>query len=210
MEGERMNPITIMISVDHIGKPPTESKLDNPLNRGATHQFSKKDILYAEADLAHQYAFGLFRRLTGDAIHHKFPFHPFLLTHGYYPQRGAFANQYNANLYLSCHINSAKTPPKSNYCLVETSELAGPDTTEIANRIAENLSNGLNIINTGVNTIKRGERGWDCIAHVKAPAILIEPFFLNHVDSWRIVSEGGQGLWKVSNAIYKAIRDFSW
>lgn len=155
----------IVISVDHGGKP------HNPLDRGAVYG----NLI--EASLCLEYASVAYKALTEVA------FEVFLVTSGNYGQRAAFANQINADLYLACHLNSSPKPPSTHYSLIEISEFAGPVTRDFAQRLADIFKQRLPVDASKVWEIKKNQRGWSCINRVRAPALLLEPLFINKLGS---------------------------
>lgn len=178
---------TIVLDVQHMGKP------HNPLDRGATH----RDLI--ESDLCLQYASQVFKQLT--ALWYK----PFLITHSYYGQRAIFANQIEADLYLACHLNSSERPPNKNYSLVEISEYAGQTTHSFAQHLVCAFKEKLPVDKSTVKIIREGERGWSCINRIKAPALLLEPFFINYPEIHDHVTKH---IWQVSDAIVHAVKTF--
>lgn len=155
----------IVISVDHMGKP------HRPFDRGAVYG----NLI--EADLCLEYANIAARSLTALGIE------TFLRTSDYYGQRAAFANQINADLYLSCHLNSFRSLPRVHYSLVEISQYAGQITRSFAQHIAGVFEDKLPVDESKVWEIKKGGRGWTCIDRVRAPALLFEPLFINCMGS---------------------------
>jgi N-acetylmuramoyl-L-alanine amidase len=152
----------IVLDVQHMGKP------HNPLDRGAVCG----NLI--EANLCLEYARIAYQVLTASG------FEPFLVTSGYYGQRAAFANAIDADLYLACHLNSSEETPKTHYSLVEISEHAGEITRKFAEYLIESFTAKLPVEKGEVWEIKKGGRGWSCINRVKAPALLLEPVFINH------------------------------
>ena len=184
-----MNQLKIVLDVQHMGKP------HKPKDRGAVFEG------LVESDLCLKYASFAYLALT------KLGHHPFLLTSGYYSQRAAFANQIEADLYLACHLNSFQPAPKNNYSLVEATELAGQTTRAFADHIANIFQNRLPVSSSRVNYIKKDERGWSCINRVKAPAVLLEPCFINHPDSQKLLTSE---ICQIGQCIVSAVQLFNW
>lgn len=156
----------IVISCDHGGKP------HNPLDRGAVYG----NLI--EANLCLEYASVAYKLLT------EAGFEPFLVTSGYYGQRAAFANQINADLYLACHLNSSPKPPGTHYSLIEISEYSGTETRAFAQYLSDIFGQKLPVDAGKFWEIKKNQRGWSCINRVKAPALLLEPLFINRLGSF--------------------------
>ncbi len=184
-----MKPLKIVLDVQHMGKP------HNPLDRGAVCG----DLI--EANLCLEYASIAYKTLT--VLGH----HPFLLTHGYYGQRAAFANQIGTDLYLALHLNSAAKPPKTHYALVEISEYAWQTTFHFAQHLANIFGQKLPVAANQVGEIWKNQRGWSCINRVAAPALILEPCFINHSDSRDLLLHES---WKISAGIVGAIKTFDW
>lgn len=110
-------------------------------------------------------------------------FETFLITSGSYRQRAAWANQIKADLYLACHLNSSEIPPQTHYSLVEISEYAGEVTKLFAQYLVDIFGLKLPVQRSRIHIIKKGERGWRCINRVQAPALLLEPLFINCLGS---------------------------
>lgn len=185
-------PLKIVISVDHMGKP------HRPHDRGAIAQTC---INTTEADLCLEYAQFVYKSLT--ELGHS----PFLVTHGTYGYRAAFSNQIEADLYFACHLNSSEIPPRNNYSLLELYR-PGKLTRRFANHLSDVFAERLPVYKSEVKTIKnRTDRGAACINRVKAPAILLEPLFLNHPDGIKYLINNPTG---ISEAIVSAIITFGW
>lgn len=184
-----MKPLKIVLDVQHMGKP------HKPLDRGAVCGN------LVESDLCLQYATAAYKKLT--TMGH----YPFLLTHGYYSQRAAFANQIGADIFLACHLNSFDPPPETNYALVEISELAGDITRNFAQYLVDIFGGELPVKRPRIHIIKKKERGWSCISRVAAPALILEPCLINHPDSRELLQHD---IWKISAAIVSAIKTFGW
>lgn len=178
----------IVLDVQHMGKP------DNPLDRGAKH-------LGYESDYCLDYAVTTHKALT------LLGYIPYLITYGTYNERAEFANKINCDLYLACHLNSFDPPPKSNYSLVEISEFSGGITKKFAQYLLNSFNGRLPVKDAKIKVIKKNDRGFSCISHVRAPALLIEPFFINHQDSINVLRNKSLC---ISNAIVYAIRTFGW
>lgn len=189
-----MKPLKIILDVQHMGKP------HRPLDRGAVHEFDP-GIKVGESDLCLQYATATYLALT--FLGH----HPFLLTHGYYGQRAAFSNQIGANLYLACHLNSFDPPPESNYALIEGTDVAGPVTRAFADYLALKFVDKLPVDPCRVRYLEKGERGYSCINRVAAPALILEPCFINHPAIANTITST---MWKVGDAIVEAVQTFDW
>ncbi len=184
-----MKPKKIVLDVQHMGKP------HNPSDRGATCNG------LVEADFCLEYALIAYRCLA--SLGHK----PFLITHDYYRQRAAFANLIKADLYLACHLNSSERPPTHPYALVEFTEYAGPITRQFAQHLAQIFGQNLPVETSKVHCIRKGERGWSCINRVAAPALLLEPLFINHHASQELLINK---TWLISAAIVNAVKTFEW
>jgi len=180
----------IILDVQHMGKP------HNPLDRGA----ACGDMV--EANLCLEYARIAYQVLTATK-----GFEPFLVTSGSYGQRAAFANAIDTDLYLACHLNSSEIPPNINYSLVEISEYAGEITRKFAEYLMESFTAKLPVEKGEVWEIKKGGRGWSCINRVKAPALLLEPLFINHPCS---VECFGTKMYKIADVIVYAIKTFKY
>ena len=184
-----MKSLRVVLDVQHMGKP------HNPLDRGVIHG----DLV--EANLCLKYASVAHTVLT------KLGHHPFLLTYDYYGQRAEFANRINADLYLACHLNSWHRPPDKNYALIEITELAGSITRQFAHYLAEIFGSRLPVSKPEVRDIPISGRGWSCINRVKAPALILEPCFINHHRSQQLLAKD---IWIISDAIVYAIKTFDW
>ncbi len=160
---------------------------------GATHG----DLI--EAKLCLEYASVAYHTLT--AAGHEV----FLVTSGSYGQRAAWANQINTDLYLSCHLNSSEVPPTTHYPLVEISEYAGELTRAFAQYLVDVFGQRLPVERSRIKIIKNGERGWGCINRVKAPALLLEPMFIN-----RLGSHVTQDMVLIGKAIAEAVEGFNY
>lgn len=132
---------------------------------------------HVEAKLCLEYASVAYHALT--AAGHEV----FLVTSGFYFQRAAWANQINADLYLACHLNSSKIPPSNPYSLIEISEYSGRVTRAFSQHLADTFRQKLPVVTSKVWEIKKNERGWGCINRVRAPALLLEPMFINCLGS---------------------------
>ena len=98
-------------------------------------------------------------------------------------QRAARANQIWADLYLALHLNSSKIPPSNPYSLIEISEYSGQVTRSFAQHLADTFRQKLPVVTSKVWELRKNERGWGCISRVKAPALLLEPMFINCLGS---------------------------
>jgi N-acetylmuramoyl-L-alanine amidase len=189
-----MKPLKIVLSVGHMGKPATDDKPNNPLDRGA--EFTREAIpgkrsfrSINESDACLEYAFEAYQLLT--AIGH----HPFLLTHDFYNKRAEFSNRISADLYLACHLNSSSKPPENPYALVEIAHNAGDITKKFARKTAK------------VKQLNKRERGFVCIGQVHAPALLLEPLFGNTKDGFTQISKHPD---LIGSIIATAIGSFDW
>lgn len=182
-------PITVVISVGHMGKP------HRPLDRGAVYHH-----VY-ESDLVLEYARIVYQELTIDGHY------PFLVTHGTYGQRAAFANQIGADLYLDCHLNSSEIPPTTHYSLVEIAYWSSHVTRRFAQALSVKFGECLPVDKSDMRIIERDQRGWACINRVKAPALLLEPVFMNHPDGFR---EALSSAITIGTAISETIINFDW
>lgn len=176
----------IVLDCQHMGKP------HRPLDRGAVYGN------LAEANLCLEYASVAYKALTASG------FEPFLVTSSYYGQRAAFANQINADLYLACHLNSFSSLPRVHYSLVEISEYAGQVTRSFAQHLAGIFEDKLPVDESKIWEIKKGERGWTCINRVRAPALLLEPLFINRLGS--LVTKD---MVLIGEAIAEAVKGFN-
>lgn len=154
----------IFISVDHGFK----SRKYDP---GAVYG----DLI--EAKLCFEYASVAYHALTAAG------YEVFLVTSGSYPQRAVWANQIGADLYLSCHLNSSKVPPTTHYSLVEISEYAGELTKDFAQYTVDVFGQRLPVERPRIQILKQGKKGFCCINRVRAPALLLEPMFINRLGS---------------------------
>lgn len=179
----------IVLDCQHLGKP------HRPFDRGAVYGDLQEAYLCLKyASIAQE-----FLTLSGHEV--------FLITSDYYGHRAKFSNKIAADLYLACHLNSSNIPPSKNYSLVEISELSGKTTKKFAAHLLDVFSNLLKTKNAGVHVIKRGERGWSCINRVRAPALLLEPLFINHPDT---ANHLGENIQKIAESIVLAINTFNW
>lgn len=181
--------LKIAISVDHMGKP------NKPLDRGACYHHVN------ESDLCMGYAFELYKELT------KTGHSPLLLCDGTYKGRAIRANNFKADLYLSCHLNSSETPPRNPYSMVEISELSGPTTKRFADYLKACFKLELPVEDSRVWHIKRNQRGWRCISGVIAPALLLEPLFMNDSKGFKIALNYPAA---IADCIADAINSFDW
>ncbi len=184
-----MKPLKIVLDVQHMGKP------HKPLDRGAVCGN------LVESDLCLEYASIAYKTLT--TLGH----HPFLLTHGYYSQRASFAGLVRADLYLACHLNSFDPPPTTNYALVEISEYGGELTRSFAQYLVDIFGDQLPVKRPRIRIVRKEERGWSCINRVAAPALILEPCFINHPASRELLQHD---IWRISAAIVSAIKTFDW
>lgn len=129
-----------------------------------------------EAKLCLEYASVAYHALT--AAGHEV----FLVTSGSYHQRAIWANQIGVDLYLSCHLNSSKVPPTTHYSLVEISGHAGELTKDFAQHMVNVFGQRLPVERPRIRILKQGKKGYTCINKVKAPALLLEPMFINRLD----------------------------
>ncbi len=201
-----MKPLKIVLSVGHMGKPATIDKPNNPLSMGA--EFVKEAIpgkhsrrTLKEAYVCLAYATQAYKSLS-EAGHH-----PFLLTHDFYSKRAEFSNRINADLYLSCHLNSSETPPDNPYGLVEIAYNAGDITKKFARHLVDMFPCALPVMTGKVKQLNEGERGFACIGKVRAPALLIEPLFGNTEDGFAQISKYPD---VIGSLIAKAIKTFDW
>lgn len=188
----------IILDVQHMGKP------HKPFDRGAT--FMQKGAVwktYREADVCLEYA-----RIAYQALSIA-QYETFLITHGSYRSRAMFANGIGADLYLACHLNSSEEPPEKNHAIVEISELAGKTTRAFADHLLGYFLDKLPVDEKAseVRIIKRGERGWSCFNWVKAPALLLEPVFINHPASYK-QELFDRKIFTISDAIDIAVKTF--
>jgi N-acetylmuramoyl-L-alanine amidase len=201
-----MKPLKIVLSVGHMGKPATDDKPNNPLDRGA--EFTREAIpgkrsfrSINESDACLEYAFEAYQLLT--AIGH----HPFLLTHDFYNKRAEFSNRISADLYLACHLNSSSKPPENPYALVEIAHNAGDITKKFARHLADMFPGALPVKTAKVKQLNKRDRGFVCIEHVRAPALLIEPLFGNTKDGFNQIDKFPD---LIGSIIATAIGSFDW
>lgn len=152
-----------------------------------------------EAKLCFEYASVAYYALT--AAGHEV----FLVTSGSYGQRAAWANQIGADLYLSCHLNSSKVPPTTHYPLVAISEFHGDITKDFAQHMVNVFGQSLPVERPRIRIFKQGEKGHTCINKVKAPALLLEPMFIN-----RLGSCATKDMLLIGKAIAEAVEGFSY
>lgn len=176
----------VVLDVQHMGKP------HKPLDRGAV----RGNLV--EAGLCLEYASIAYKALTTSGLE------TFLVTSDYYGQRAAFANRINADLYLACHLNSSEIPPTTHYSLVEVSEHAGEITKNFAQYLVNKFGDKLPVERPRIKIIKEGERGWGCINRVWAPALLLEPMFINCLGS--LVTKD---MVLIGEAIAEAVMEFN-
>lgn len=184
----------IVLDVQHMGKP------HRSMDRGAV-TYQRNRPLY-ESDFCLEYASKVYRALS-----YATSYEPFLLTHGSYGDRARFANDIGADLYLACHLNSSRRLPTSHYSMIEISEYAGEVTRAFAEKLKVEFFDNLPVQASKVKIISKNQRGWSCINRVKAPALLLEPVFLNHPDGFKLVQNR---MHKLVMCIVEAIRDFNY
>lgn len=100
---------------------------------------------------------------------------------GSYPDRHTWANEHNIDLYFACHVNASDPP--GNYGLVEIAHNSRQSTLATAAHVAGLFEEVLGIPGK-IRRLEPGDRGWVCIdgTHLRASAILFEPFFINNPD----------------------------
>lgn len=89
-------------------------------------------------------------------------------------------NEWNPDLIISVHLNAFNGKAQGTETLHWHSSKKGKDYATKFSEIASKLT-GFN--NRGTLSIKKGERGWILLGKTKAPAILIEPFFLDSIKT---------------------------
>lgn len=98
---------------------------------------------------------------------------------GDYRARQLTANNAGAALYLEAHYNSTPGAQGTEVLVTDTS---GPLTRTMARQMAGNIAQafGLRLRGaSGVKVLTSSSRGYGNLAHAKAPALLIEPWFID-------------------------------
>ena len=188
-----MSAPVVCLSIDHIGKPHGAHPW---FDRGAQSPSG-----WLEVDLTLRYALAAereFRRLGRLVC---------LLTDGTYAERWERADRYGASLYASLHADAGGGDRGTVYCDHRSTrglELAGLVTGEIDDVVPWHV---------GLGVLDELTRGWACIHGVRAPAILVEPGFVDGAV-WHDVPKppGGLGalrhheiLWDSADAIGVAL-----
>lgn len=112
---------------------------------------------------------------------------------GDYRARQVAANNAGAALYLEAHYNSTPGAQGTEVLVTDTS---GPLTRTMARQMAGNIGQAFALTLRGSNGAKiltSTSRGYGNLAHAKAPALLIEPWFIDDA-AWadRAVSDAAR------------------
>jgi hypothetical protein len=98
---------------------------------------------------------------------------------GDYRARQQAANNAGAALYLEAHYNSTPGAQGTEVLVTDTS---GPLTRTMARQMAGNIAQAFALTlraSSGVKVLTSASRGYGNLAHAKAPALLIEPWFID-------------------------------
>lgn len=98
---------------------------------------------------------------------------------GDYRARQVAANNAGAALYLEAHYNSTPGAQGTEVLVTDTS---GPLTRTMARQMATNMGQAFGLVlraSSGVKVLASNSRGYGNLAHAKAPALLIEPWFID-------------------------------
>lgn len=98
---------------------------------------------------------------------------------GDYRARQVAANNASAALYLEAHYNST---PGAQGTEVLVTDSSGPLTRLMARQMAGNIAQAFALklrAESGVKVLSSKDRGYGNLAHAKAPALLIEPWFID-------------------------------
>lgn len=196
--GDVQMPIdTIILDVQHMGKP------KSPFSRGG-----KNDDGDYESDLALKYAICIRERFLVAG------YKTFLMTHGSYQERHAWANRYcdpKTSLYLACHINSGG----GRYPLVEYTVSAMPQTKKLAKLIANKFTEKLTPLETDPAypyfdpaqawELTPTSRGWVCIAQTIMSALILEPLFIDNPQHLEVAKKP----FAVARAVFEAVEEFN-
>jgi len=147
----------IAISVGHIGKL---SKIDYGAVSGKGRN--------KESEIALKYSEYLFSMLRNSKIQ------TYLMCHGFYASRLAYADNMKLDLILHSHVNAGG----GRYSLCGYSERAGKTTIELSKKISNNMAH---VLCTPGQVKKLGflDRGYNLMEPTDAMSILLEPFFID-------------------------------
>jgi hypothetical protein len=129
---------------------------------------------------------------------------------GDYRARQVAANNAGAALYLEAHYNST---PGAQGTEVLVTDNSGPLTRTMARQMAGNIGQAFALTlraSSGVKVLTSTSRGYGNLAHAKAPALLIEPWFIDD-ESWanRAITEADRLARCLASVIEKHIPDGS-
>lgn len=129
---------------------------------------------------------------------------------GNYRARQLTANNARAALYLEAHYNSTPGAQGTEVLVTDTS---GPSTRLMARQMAGNIAEafGLRLRGAGgAKVLSPEDRGYGNLAHTRAPALLIEPWFIDSKE-WadRAVSDATRVAQCLASVIEQNIPDGS-
>jgi hypothetical protein len=102
---------------------------------------------------------------------------------GDYRARQIAANNAGAALYIEAHYNSTPGAQGTEVLVIDTS---GPLTRTMARQMAGNIAQAFGLTlraSNGVKVLTSSTRGYGNLAHARAPALLIEPWFIDE-SAW--------------------------
>jgi hypothetical protein len=101
-----------------------------------------------------------------------------VITSGSYPDRNKFGNSVRCALYVACHVNAGG----GEYALTEHSIDSGPVKSSAAAAMAllRASDDELGQKAVGPWPLKSGQRGHVCIGACTGPAVIYEPYFVEH------------------------------
>jgi N-acetylmuramoyl-L-alanine amidase len=193
----------VAIDVQHIGKrlkPADRGAAFDPDGPGPSREFTEVELVtrYAEAITN-----GL--RAAGHEVFLSVASLTDGVLDGEYAERAAWANREGVDLYLACHLNAAD--PHGDYALIEFDYRAGHRTRDLVIGLAARWRGGLPVRKVLTKALLETDRGFGCISRVAAPALLLEPLFLNHPEHFAfLTSDAGPRL--IGKAVVDAIAEW--